>query len=73
VVRPERVSPTELAALEQRLGASLYTSMHWVWTECLRVLALTGLQLAVLPTDSREISKRQEISMLRLGGALEAA
>ncbi|MFZ5893593.1 MAG: hypothetical protein ACOY0T_21200 [Myxococcota bacterium] len=73
LVRPERVSPTELHALEQRLGPSLYTSMHWVWTECLRVLALTGLRLASLPANPAELLQLQEDSMLRLGGALEAA
>lgn len=73
LVRPERVSPSELHALEQRLGASLHTSMHWVWTECLRVLAWTGLQLAAGDADPEAISKLQETSMLRLGGALEAA
>ena len=73
LIQPERVSPTELRALEQRLGPSLYTSMHWMWTECLRVLALTGWQLATAPVNAGEVLKLQEASMLRLGGALQAA
>ena len=73
LIQPERVSPAELQALEQRLGLSLYTSMHWVWTESLRLLALTGWQLAVDPVNAAEVLKLQEASMLRLGGTLQAA
>jgi hypothetical protein len=73
LVPPERVSPSELGALERRLGASLYTSMHWLWTECLRMLALTGWQFALGPVNAGEVLKLQEASMLRLGGALQAA
>jgi hypothetical protein len=73
LIQPERVSPAELQALEMRLGTSLHTSMHWVWTECLRLLAWTGWQLAMSPAAAAEILKLQEASMLRLGGALQAA
>ncbi len=73
LIQPERVSPTELRAMEQRLGTSLYTSMHWVWTECLRLLALTGWQLAADPMNAGDVLQLQETSMLRLGGALQAA
>jgi hypothetical protein len=73
LIQPERVSPAELQALETRLGTSLHTSMHWVWTECLRLLAWTGWQLATTPAAAGEILKLQEASMLRLGGSLQAA
>jgi len=73
LIQPERVSPAELQALESRLGGSLYTSMHWVWTECLRLLALTGWQIAAAPSGAAEVMKQQEASMLRLGGSLQAA
>lgn len=73
VISPERVSPKELAALEQRLGTSLYTSMHWVWSECLRLLALTGWRVAAAPSDAQRILQLQEASLLRLGGSLQAA
>lgn len=73
LVQPERVSPTELQALQSRLGTSLYTSMHWVWTECLRLLALTGWQVTAAPATAGEVLKLQEASMLRLGGSLQAA
>ena len=73
LIPPERVSPSELQALQSRLGPSLYTSMHWIWTECLRLLALTGWQVATAPQSAAEILKSQEESMLRLGGSLQAA
>ena len=73
LIQPERVSPAELSALERRLGASLYTSMHWVWTECLRSMALTGLQLADGSAAAGTVLELQEAAMLRLGGALQAA
>lgn len=73
LISPDRVKPETLLALEQQLGAALYTSMHWVWTEALRLLALTGLRMATLPERKAETADRQEEWMLRLGGALQAA
>ena len=73
LIRPERVSPAALSELAQRIGPALFTSAHWLWTEPLRILALTGLQVASRPRDLDEILQQQEQSMLRLGGALQAA
>ncbi|MCA1636677.1 MAG: hypothetical protein LC802_24165 [Acidobacteria bacterium] len=73
LIRPERVSPAALQEFSQRLGPALFTSAHWLWTEPLRILALTGLQLASRPQDLNEILRLQEQAMLRLGGALQAA
>ena len=73
LVRPERVSPAALAEMAERIGPALFTSSHWLWTESLRILALTGLQLATRPQDLREVLRLQEQSMLGLGGALKAA
>jgi hypothetical protein len=73
LVRPERVSPEALAEMSARIGPALFTSTHWLWTESLRILALTGLQLASRPRDLIEILRLQEQSMLRLGGAARAA
>jgi hypothetical protein len=73
LVNPERVSPAALESLEQRLGSALYTSMHWVWTEALRLVALTGLKMATMPERTTEILKQQEDWMLRLGGVLQTA
>lgn len=73
LINPERVKPEALKAMERQLGAALYTSTHWVWTESLRILALTGLQLATQPERATEILKQQEEWMLTLGGTLQAA
>lgn len=73
LIQPERVSPAALGELEGRIGPALFTSAHWLWTEPLRILALTGLQLASRPSDLNDILQLQELAMLRLGGALEAA
>ena len=73
LVRPERVSPAALDEMAERIGPALFTSSHWLWTECLRILALTGLQLATRPRDLDGILRSQEQAMLRLGGALQAA
>jgi hypothetical protein len=73
LIQPERVSPASLNELERRIGPALFTSAHWLWTEPLRILALTGLQLTSRPKDLRDILQLQEQAMLRLGGALQAA
>lgn len=73
LINPERVKPATLAAMEQQLGAALYTSMHWIWTEALRLLALTGLYVATMPEKRADTFKLQGEWMLRLGGAVQAA
>jgi hypothetical protein len=67
------VSPDALNDLGERIGPALFTSTHWLWTESMRIVALTGLQLATRPQDLEAILKLQEQAMLRLGGALQAA
>ena len=73
LINPERVKPETLLALEQQLGSALFTSMHWIWTEALRLLALTGLRAATMAERKTDTVKQQEEWMLRLGGALQAA
>ena len=73
LIDPLRVSPEALDGLERRLGVALYTSMHWIWTEALRLLALTGLKAATMPQQTEALQKQQGTWMLRLGGALQAA
>jgi hypothetical protein len=73
LVQPERVSPGALNEMAARIGPALFTSTHWLWTESLRILAWTGLQLATRPRDLAEMLRLQEQSMLRLGGAVQAA
>jgi hypothetical protein len=73
LIQPERVSPQSLDELAGRMGPALFTSAHWLWAEPVRILALTGLQLAVRPRDLTAILETQRQAMLRLGGALQAA
>jgi hypothetical protein len=73
LINPERVRPDALLKMEQELGAALYTSMHWIWTEALRLLALTGFHLATRPERKAEMFTQPEEWMLRLGGALQVA
>ncbi len=73
LVDPGRVKPEALAQLELRAGQALHTSQHWIWSECLRLLALSGLRAATLPERAPEVLKRQEDWMLRLGMAAKAA
>jgi hypothetical protein len=67
LIPPERVSPRELSNLRNTLGPSLYTSSHWLWTECLRSLAFTGWAFATKPSTSQETLKMQRDSMIKLG------
>jgi hypothetical protein len=73
LLAPERVSPTALEELNSRIGPALFTSAHWLWSEPLRILALTGLQLTAQPRHLQSILEQQEQAMLRLGGALQTA
>ena len=73
LIDPGRVKPEALADLELRAGGALHTSQHWIWTECLRLLALSGLRAAASPERAQEVLKRQEDWMLRLGMAAKAA
>ena len=70
LVPPARVSPPALHELAQRLGPALFTSAHWLWSEPLRILGLTGLRLAERPQEFQPLLELQQQSMLRLGGAL---
>jgi hypothetical protein len=73
LIAPERVSPAALAELDARIGPALFTSAHWLWSEPLRILGLTGLQLAQSPQRLKAIVELQQQAMLRLGGVLQAA
>ena len=72
LIDPGLVSPKALESMESSLGEALFTSMHWIWTESLRILALTGLRMSTMPERAPEALKHQVDWMLRLGGALHA-
>jgi hypothetical protein len=73
LVDPSRVRPDALAGLEREAGPALYTSSHWIWTECLRLLALSGYRAATEPERAKETAEQFESWMLRLGRGMEVA
>jgi hypothetical protein len=64
-----RVSPQALAQLATRAGPALFSSPHWLRTENLRLLALSGYRSATQPEHASEIAEEFERWMLHLGGA----
>lgn len=73
LVPPARVSPKALHGMAEQLGPALFTSAHWLWSEPLRILGLTGLRLAETPREFQPLLELQQQSMLRLGGALQTS
>jgi hypothetical protein len=73
LVDPMRVRPDALAALARDAGASLGSSSHWLWSESLRLLALSGYRAATQPDRTPEIAAEFEAWMLRLGGRVRMA
>lgn len=73
MVDPARVRPDALASLARDAGPALFTSSHWVWTECVRLLALSGYRAATEPERATETAEQFEQWMLRLGRGIEQA
>jgi hypothetical protein len=71
LIDPKRVSPEALAQLAAQGGTALYTSPHWVWTEPVRLLALTGYRAATQPDRALEVLQQQKDWMLKLGELLQ--
>jgi len=67
LVDPQRASPAALREMELRAGGSVFTSSHWIWTECVRLTALTGLRYATEPEKGPQVLKQQEEWMIKLG------
>jgi hypothetical protein len=67
LVDPQRVSPSALREMEWKAGGSAFTSSHWIWNECVRLTALTGLRYATEPEHGAAVLKQQEDWMIRLG------
>lgn len=67
LVDPQRASPAALREMERKSHGSAFTSSHWIWNECVRLTALTGLRYATEPEKGREVLKQQEDWMIRLG------
>jgi hypothetical protein len=67
LVDPQRVSPGALRDMERSAHGSAFTSSHWIWNECVRLTALTGLRYATEPERGPAVLKQQEDWMIRLG------
>jgi hypothetical protein len=67
LVDPQRASPATLREMERKASGSAFTSTHWIWNECVRLTAITGLRYATEPEKGREVLKQQEDWMIRLG------
>jgi hypothetical protein len=67
LVDPQRVAPAALRQMQREAGAAAFKSSHWIWTECLRLTALSGLRYATEPEAGRQILQEQEDWMVRLG------
>jgi hypothetical protein len=73
IVDPQRVAPAALREMEHKAGGSIFTSSHWIWNECIRLTALTGLRYATEPEQGPKVLKQQEDWMIRLGHLRAAA
>jgi hypothetical protein len=73
LVDPARVRPDALATLARDGGVSLGTSSHWLWSESLRLLALSGYRAATEPDRAPEIAAEFEGWMLRLADGVRMA
>jgi hypothetical protein len=70
---PVRVRPDELMRLSRDAGTALWTSPHWIWSESLRLLALSGYRAATEPERAEEIAEQYEDWMTRLGRGVQLA
>lgn len=73
LIDPARVAPVALAELERSAGGALRSSHDWIWSECLRILALNGYQAAVAPERAKTVLAEQEAWMLRLGESVQTS
>ncbi len=69
-IDPMLVSPQALAKLQAEAGPALLTSPHWLATESLRLIALTGYRFAVDPARAGEQITLHRDIMERIGNAL---
>ena len=67
IVDPQRVAPAALRQMRRDAGAAAFSSSHWIWSECLRLTALSGLRYATEPESGPQILQEQENWMVRLG------
>jgi hypothetical protein len=70
LIDPLRVSPQSLERLEMEGGRALFTSSRWVWSECVRLIGLTGLKFVTRPEESQVTARLQDQLMARLGDSV---
>jgi hypothetical protein len=73
IVDPQRVAPAALRELQHKGAGGIFTSSHWIWTECVRLTALSGLLYATEPEAGPQFLKQQEDMMIKLGNMMQVA
>ena len=73
LINPQRVSPAALESLRVTAGPSLFTSPHVAASDPMRVVALTGLQIATDPRRTTQYVQDFARFTQTLGGELAAA
>lgn len=72
IIDPARVRPDALARWSAQLGSALSTSPHWANAEPIRLLALSGYEMAVYPERAAEIAQQYETWTQRVGTTVRA-
>lgn len=72
IVDPGRVRPEVLVQWSNQLGSALATSPHWANAEPIRLLALSGYEMAVYPERAAELAQRYETWTQRVGTTVRA-
>jgi hypothetical protein len=71
IIDPMCVSPAALGRLQQLADGSLMNSHAWIDKECLKLLSLTGYQVATRNDNNDDAYRRQESWMTKLGTSQE--
>jgi hypothetical protein len=73
IIDPARVRPDALMQWSKQLGSALATSPYWANAEPIRLLALSGYQMAVYPERAKAIAEEYETWTQRIGSDVRAA
>lgn len=72
LVDPAKVRPDALMQWSKQLGSALTTSPHWAQQEPIRLLALSGYEMAIAPQRAPEIAQQYEAWTQRVGDTVRA-
>lgn len=67
LAKPEQVNPASLKELENNMGMPLYNSSALIRKECLRLVALSGYNIALCQSDIEAEYSKQRNWMISLG------